>query len=101
MPSQHRSAPYPLLIKTRSGMIGAWREKAQRPMWPPPVVVAAVPGKNGPQVPSPKIRMRSVSSVVAVRTNRLAKQFAFGPRGGSFTMSMAAPARTASKVVVN
>jgi hypothetical protein len=31
-------------------MIRAWREKPQRPMWPPPVVVRAVPGKDGPQV---------------------------------------------------
>jgi hypothetical protein len=32
-------------------MIGSWQEKSQRPMWPPTVVVGAVLGKNGPQVP--------------------------------------------------
>jgi hypothetical protein len=32
-------------------MIGAWREKTQRSMWPPSVVVGAVSGEDGPQVP--------------------------------------------------
>ena len=50
---------------------------------------------------SPKIRMRSVSSVLAVRTKRSAKQFARGQRGGIFTVSIPAPAMTASNVVVN
>jgi hypothetical protein len=35
-------------------MIGAWRDKSQRPMWPPPVVVGAVPGEDGPHVPFPE-----------------------------------------------
>ena len=38
--------------------------------------------------------MRSVSSVLAVRTNRSAKQFALGHRGGILTVSMPAPAKT-------
>ena len=42
-----------------------------------------------------------MSSVLAVRTNRSAKQFALGHRGGIFTALMPAPARTVSKVVVN
>ena len=40
--------------------------------------------------------MQSVSSVLRVRTNRSAKQFARGYRGGFFTVSMTAPAKTAS-----
>jgi hypothetical protein len=31
-------------------MIRAWRAKLQRSMWPPAVVVGAVPGKDAPQV---------------------------------------------------
>src|SRR5919107_1713008 len=45
--------------------------------------------------------MRSASSVLAVRTNRSAKQFALGDRGGIFTVLIPAPVRTASKAVVN
>jgi transposase len=40
--------------------------------------------------------MRSVTSVLTVRTNRSAKQFALGHCGGLFTVSMPAPAKTAS-----
>ena len=32
-------------------MIWAWREKLQRSMWPPTVVMGAVAGKDSPQVP--------------------------------------------------
>jgi hypothetical protein len=32
-------------------MIGAWWEKSLRPVWPPTVVVGAVLGQYGPQVP--------------------------------------------------
>ena len=32
-------------------MIGSWRLKSQRSMWPPAVVVGAVLGEDGPQVP--------------------------------------------------
>ena len=32
-------------------MIGAWREKPKRSVWPPTVVVGAVLGEDGPQVP--------------------------------------------------
>jgi hypothetical protein len=35
-------------------MIGAWRDKAQRSMGPPAVVVGAVLGEDGPQVPFPE-----------------------------------------------
>jgi hypothetical protein len=45
--------------------------------------------------------MRSVSSMLAVRTKRSAKQFARGHRGGIFTVSIPVPARTVSKAVVN
>ena len=48
-----------------------------------------------------QIRMRSVSSVLAVSTNRSTKLFALAHRGGISTVSMPAPARTASNDVVN
>jgi hypothetical protein len=32
-------------------MIGPWREKVQRPMWPSTVVMRAVLGEDSPQVP--------------------------------------------------
>jgi hypothetical protein len=32
-------------------MIGSWRAKPKRSMWPPTVVVGAVAGEDGPQVP--------------------------------------------------
>jgi hypothetical protein len=32
-------------------MIGAWREKSLRPVWSPTVVMRAVLGQDGPQVP--------------------------------------------------
>ena len=35
-------------------MIGAWRDKAQRSMGPPAVVVGAVLGEDGPQAPFPE-----------------------------------------------
>jgi len=34
--SQDRSASDPLAVKVRSGLVGAWREKPQRSMRPPP-----------------------------------------------------------------
>jgi hypothetical protein len=83
-------------------MIGAWRDKAQRSMGRPPVVVGAVLGEDGPQVPfPPKIRTRALSSVRTVRTNRSAKQFARRHCAGIFTVSFPAPARTACKALVN
>ena len=42
-----------------------------------------------------------MSSVLAVSTKRSAKQFARGQRGGIFTVSIPAPARTASNDAVN
>jgi hypothetical protein len=42
-----------------------------------------------------------VRSVLTVRTNHSAKQFALGHRGGILTASMPAPARTASNEAVN
>jgi hypothetical protein len=39
-----------LVVEVRGGMFGAWRAKLQRSMWPPPVVVGDVPGKDSPQV---------------------------------------------------
>jgi hypothetical protein len=36
--------------RSGGGMIGEWRAKPQRSMWPAAVVVGAVPGKDGPQV---------------------------------------------------
>jgi hypothetical protein len=41
----------PMLVEVRSGMIGAWWEEAQRSMGPPPVVMGAVLGEDGSQVP--------------------------------------------------
>ena len=32
-------------------MIGSWRLVSQRSMWPPPVVMGAIAGEHGPQVP--------------------------------------------------
>jgi len=49
-PSQHRSASDPLAVKIRSGMIGVWRLKPHRSMWPTAIVVAVL-GEDGPQVP--------------------------------------------------
>jgi hypothetical protein len=49
-PSENRPTPDPLAVETQGEMIGAWRAKLQRSMWPPAVVVGAVPGKDGPQV---------------------------------------------------
>jgi hypothetical protein len=40
-----------LLVKVRGGMVGAWWEKSLRPMWSPTVVMGAVLGEDGPQVP--------------------------------------------------
>jgi hypothetical protein len=45
--------------------------------------------------------IRSVTSVRAVRTNRSAKAFARGLRGGIFTARILAAARTASNESVN
>jgi hypothetical protein len=45
--SKDRLASDPLLGKVRNGMIGAWREKPKRSMWPPTVVVGAVAGVWG------------------------------------------------------
>ena len=100
-PSEDRSAPDSLAVEMQGGMIGAWRAKLECSMWPSAVVVGAVPREDGRRCRSPKIRMRSVSSVLAVRTKRSAKQFARGHRGGIFTVSIPAPARTASNEVVN
>src|SRR6187551_1143757 len=47
------------------------------------------------------MRMRSVSSLLTVKTKRSAKQFARGHRGGIFTASIPAPARTASNDAVD
>ena len=49
--SKDRLASDPLLGTVRDGMIGAWREKPKRSMWPSTVVVGAVAGEDGPQVP--------------------------------------------------
>jgi hypothetical protein len=35
-------------VEVGGGVIEAWREKAQRSMWPPAVVMGAVLGKDGP-----------------------------------------------------
>ena len=50
---------------------------------------------------APKISIRPVTSVRAVSTNRCAQAFARGLRGGIFTASMPALARTASNEAVN
>jgi hypothetical protein len=39
------------VVEVRAGMLWAWWEKSQRPMWPSTVVVGAVPGEDGPQMP--------------------------------------------------
>jgi hypothetical protein len=101
-PSENRSTLDPLAVETQDGMARAWRAKLQRSMWPAAVVVGAVSGEDGPQMSlAQDVRMRSVSSVLAVRTNRSAKQFALGHCGGIFTASIPAPARTASNELVN
>jgi hypothetical protein len=48
---QDRSGSDPPVGKGRAGMIWAWREKLQHPMWSPTVVVGTVPGEDGPSVP--------------------------------------------------
>ena len=48
---QDRSGSDPPVGKGRAGMIWAWREKLQHPMWSPTVVVGTVPGEDGPAVP--------------------------------------------------
>ncbi|MDF3051810.1 MAG: hypothetical protein K0R87_3448, partial [Pseudonocardia sp.] len=45
-PKPDRSPSDPLLFEVRGGMIGAWRDKAQRSMGPPAVVVGAVLGES-------------------------------------------------------
>src|SRR5439155_5867703 len=50
---------------------------------------------------SPKMSIRSVTSVRTVSTNLSAYAFARGQRGGIFTTSTPAPARTASNDAVN
>src|ERR687890_455439 len=70
-------------------------------MGPSAVVVRAVPDKDGPQVPLAEDQNAVRDSVLAVSTKRSAKQFARGHRGGILTVAIPAPARTASKAVVN
>jgi hypothetical protein len=36
------------VVKVQAGMIWAWREKAQRSMWSPTVVVGAAAGEDRP-----------------------------------------------------
>jgi hypothetical protein len=50
-PSQYRLAPDPLVVEAVDGVIGSRRDKSQRAMWRPTVVVGAVLGEDGPQVP--------------------------------------------------
>jgi hypothetical protein len=99
--SEDRSASDPPLVKVRGGMIGAGWEKSLRPMWSPTILMGAVLGKDGPQVPLTEDQDAVGESVRAVSTNRSAKQFALGHRGGIFTVSMPASASTASNDVVN
>ncbi len=80
-------------------MIGAWREQLARTMWPPAVVVSAVLGKDGPQVPFTEEQDAVGELGVAVSTNRSANQFAFGHRGGIVTVSVPASASMLSKAV--
>jgi hypothetical protein len=39
------------VVTVRGGVIGAWRDTLQCSVWPAAVVVGAVLGEDGPQVP--------------------------------------------------
>ena len=77
----------------------ARRAQPQRAMRPRPVVVRGIPGKHASQVPFPKISIRSVTSARTVNTNRSAKQFARGHRGGILTASLPASATVSNEAV--
>ena len=82
-------------------MIGAWREKSQRSMWPPLVVVGAVPGEDGPQVPVTEDQDAVGEFGSGGQDESFGEAVRPRQRGGIFTVSIPAPARTASNEVVN
>ena len=49
--SQYRAASDPVVVTVRGGVIGARRDTLQCSVWPAAVVVGAVLGEDGPQVP--------------------------------------------------
>ena len=60
------------------------------------ILLCGIPASTVRRWRSPKISMRSVTSVRTVNTKRSAKQLARGQRGGILTTSMPASANTAS-----
>jgi hypothetical protein len=82
-------------------MIRAWPEKSLRPVWWPTVVMGAVLGEHGPQVPLTEDQ----DAVGEFGSGRQHESFGEAvrsrQRGGIFTVSMPASARTASNDVVN
>jgi hypothetical protein len=76
------------VIEIGYGMIRARRTEPPGTVRPATIVIPDVLGKHSLQVSLTEDQYPSVSSVLAVSTNRSAKQFALGPRGGIFTTSM-------------
>src|SRR3954463_9267958 len=70
-------------------------------MWPAAVVVGAVLGENSPQVAFAEDEEAVGELFSGSQDEAFGKQFARGHRGGIFTVSIPAPARTASNEVVN
>jgi hypothetical protein len=71
-------------------VVGPGRVEVERAVRASSVVVPRVLGQDSAQVPFTKINIRSVTSVRTVSTNRSAKVFARGLRGGIFTAVMPA-----------
>src|SRR3954454_16591945 len=82
-------------------MIGAWRTKLECSVWASAVVVGAVPGEDASQVPFAEDQDAVAEFGSGGQDEALAKQFARGHRGGIFTVSIPAPASTASNDTVN
>jgi hypothetical protein len=99
--SEDRSALDPLVGEVGDGMVGSWRAQLLSAVRPLPVVVVAYPSSTVRRWRWPRMSIRSVTSDRTVRTNLSAYAFARGLRGGVFTTSMLAPARTASNAVLN
>ena len=88
-PSENRSTPDPLAVEIQSEMIGARRTMLPRSRWAP--ASGTVPGKYGLQVPLIEDQDPVGEFGSTVSTNRSAKQFALGHRGGIFTVPIPAP----------
>lgn len=99
--TKNRSTLDPFVVEVGHGVGRLRWTKFAGTVRPSTVVMANVLREHQTQVPLPKINIRSVSSARRVRTNRSAKQFARGQRGGIRTTWMPTSARTASKDALN